>query len=856
MTGGDAYPGDITEHRLAGTLFQMWHTGSARTRSGLASLRPPGPIALRCRYLHLIDTARTGATVPPVPPELWRRALVAETEIDDALRRGDFDDARRRCAELAGDGGFDDVTVVNALIGLGDADRATNRVEQAIEHYEAAVVRADAAGYRFGRLRALIPLGHLTLAHDTAVRAGELFAAATALADDLDDPVYRANAVQGAAACAAQAGDADRAIARYGEAYDLFAKVRTATGQAHTAQRLGELYHRRGRPAQARDWLVRAAEAFADDGDPVGMVNVLENLGDLLLDADDPDGAETQYRAAHAIAAEHGLPLARAHAEQNFGRVALDRGAHSAAVTRVEQSMAANRELGDPLGVCFARTRRAETCERLGGDEAAAEALRHRVAAVFAIEEYRAANRRADAQREYRARFAGLYARALRAAVAAGAPEDFVVVADGLAGRRLAGLASTDIPSGVTDNLTLLQHLLVSADQRWIARTRPPGSGGMELPEGIARQERVRRMLGATAIGGAVREPAREAVEDLLAAAYLPPADDGPDLLACLPPGCHTLLLVRDPEEPRSLHRLWYDDQKTARLETVELSESCDGLLALLQTNSDERSALRPAGLTAFAELLPDPLRDAAARERVPRLLLVPVGDLWLVPWGAVPLDDTVMLGQAAEYVVCPSLTVQRVLRERGPARAADRPPAMWRSPLMEHLGSLATPGDERGGLEELPDALRAKARLSEGAHTVVLFCHGRLAEGPGHYLELDADTWLLPADVLTGVPPQRLYLITCWGGGIPGQAMTEPVTIATLTLSRGTTEVLATVGEFEEELGDQFAQWVFEELGTAGTPAGRAVHRAARRFLAHPGAGEIPVRSWAPLLPIGTFHD
>src|SRR3569833_641366 len=450
MTGGDAYPGDFSKLRLAVTLFQMWHTGSARTRSGLASLRPPGPIALRCRYLHLIDTARTGATAPPVPPELWRRALVAETEIDDALRRGDFDDARRRCAELAGDGGFDDVTVVNALIGLGDADRATNRVEQAIEHYEAAVVRADAAGYRFGRLRVFFPLGHLTLAHDTAVRAGELFAAATALADDLDDPAYRANAVQGAAACAAQAGDADRAIALYGEAYDLFAKVRTATGQAHTAQRLGELYHRRGRPAQARDWLVRAAEAFADDGAPVGMVNVLENLGDLLLDADDPDGAEAQYRAAPASAA-------------------------------------------------------------------------------------------------------GRYARAQRAAVAAGAPEDFVVVADGLAGRRLAGLAATDIPSGVTDRLTLLQHLLVSADQRWIARTRPPGSGGMELPEGIARQERVRRMLGATAIGGAVRAPAREAVEDLLAAAYLPPADDGPGLLACLPPGCRTLLLVRDHEGPRTL---------------------------------------------------------------------------------------------------------------------------------------------------------------------------------------------------------------------------------------------------------------------------------------------------------------
>jgi hypothetical protein len=86
---------------------------------------------------------------------------------------------------------------------------------------------------------------------------------------------------------------------------------------------------------------------------------------------------------------------------------------------------------------------------------------------------------------------------------------------------------------------------------------------------------------------------------------------------------------------------------------------------------------------------------------------------------------------------------------------------------------------------------------------------------------------------------------------------MTDPVSIATLALARGSAEVLATVGEFgDTPVGDQFVQWVLDPLDTAGVSASEAVHRAIEEIMSHHGMWDWPMRDWGPLIPIGTFHD
>ncbi|MGW4129842.1 tetratricopeptide repeat protein [Amycolatopsis japonica] len=797
-----------------------------------------------------MDSGRAGHVLTPVDEAAWNRALVVETLGDNALRIGDFDRAAELFLETADATTSDPVSKANAQIGLGDADRARGKVDQASRWYEAAVHNAASAGYRFGRLRALVPLGHLALHHHSAVRARDAFTEAAALAEELGDSVYQGNAMLGLAECDERDGRTEEARTGYERAHEVFVASRTLTGQAHAAQRLGALYHRMGRADLARDWLVEAARSFGEDNDPVGMVNTLEGLGDILLDVGDPDLAEVQYRAARKIALERGLSLAEAHSTQNLARVAAARGHWPVAEDLFASAIVEYRKVGDLLGLCTALGKRAWV---RGHSGRLADALDDRVAAVFAIEQFRAANRDALAQNEYRARFATVYAEALRTAVATGSAERFAVIADGLAGRRLPGLADADVPVDVTDNVFLLQHLVIAANQKWLAMTRGDPASGFQ--EGISHQERVRRLLGNVAIRSAMPDMAEGAVEDLLAAVYLPPADDGADLIAELPAGCHALQLVRDPVNPELVHRLWRDDHQQCEVDTVELRASCTELLGVLQEDSERRSDLRPGDLLALSALLPEGLRRELATGTVPRLLLMPVGELWLVPWGAVPVGERLLLAQAAEYVVCPSMALQRVLRNRERPRSVDGPVRFWRSPVMRNLHLTALRDDPSWRFEGQRPDHEAKTVLGSGTHTAVVLCHGRLANGPGHYLELDHDSWLVPADVLGPEPPTRLYLITCWGAGVPGQEMTDPVTIATLALARGSAEVLATVGEFgDTPVGDLFAQSVLVPLADATIPASTAIHEASKRFLAQPGAWEWVLRDWAPLLPIGTF--
>ena len=854
MTGSDGYDGDITEHRLADRLFTEWNSGTPHSRAALAQEPPPGPIALRCRFRHLIDVAGTGVPVGPVTRMAWNAVLIAETRGDDAVRRGALLEAETEFRRVLTDHAGSPVAMANALIGLGDVFRIKEPPADAIAAYEDALQHSGEAGYRFGELRASTALARLTLDHHSATAAANRFAGALHLAEVLADPVYLGNCQLGLAECAERDRRIGDAIAGYRQAFDTFVEIRTTTGQAHAAERLGTLLHRaEGDLEQAREWLVIAARLFVNDGDPVGATNCLTGLGDIMLQADEPELAEQMYREGLAIAVQHRLPRSAAHATQDLGRVALARRDWEQAERLIAEAVQAYRDLPDLLGVCSALDKLALARKQLGKPEAA---LHDRISAVFAIEQYRAANTNPAAQHEYRVRFKSIYAKALHEATAAGAAADFAVVADSLAGRRLVGLALAGAGGPAADATDFLQSMLVRADQRWLSLGREPGTGGMQLPGDVGRQERLTRLIGALALKSGLVEPAEAALDDLLSALYPLPQADGDELLDALPPGCHVLQVMLDPDDETAAYWLWRSVTGAAELSRTTLPPACLALLRLLQGASAERAELTPNDIGALSELMPEALRHHLVAEPGQRLLLLPVGELWLVPWGAIPLGGRV-LGELAEFVVCPSLGLQRVGRHRGAAVPSDRPAMFWHSSMItfhrfERLGEGG-----RWSLDKAASASEAKARLGSGTHTAIVVCHGRLAPGLGHYLELDVDDWLLPVDVYRGTPPKRLYLITCWGAGVPGSAMTDPVSVATLALSKGSSEVLASVGEFgDSQVADVFAHRVVTGLADGRVGAGAAVRRVVGELMSEPEYFDRPLGDWAQLLPIGTFHS
>ncbi|EIV91904.1 hypothetical protein FraQA3DRAFT_1389 [Frankia sp. QA3] len=810
---------------------------------------------MRSRYRHLRDPiAPDGPLQPGLEPSQWREVLDLETEGDLAIRRGDHDRARKAFTQLAEHESTAGHRVVriHALIGAGDVARAVDEVDSAIAAYEEALSLSVTDRYRFGQLRALVPLGYLTIAYASAGTATERFTLAESLAAELEDPLYRANAALGLADCAERSGDLNGAIDLASTAYTAFEQVGSPIGKANAAHRTGALLHRAGRLAEASPWLEQAHSLYVEIRDPVGLTNVLSGLGDLHLDRQDFEPAERWYTAGLQEAKEARLPRARAHALQDIARLARGRGQWADAVTKFEQALAAYREIDDINGVTHALDKIAEAQAELEQPDAV---VRTRLESVFSVEAFRAAHRDERSQREYRNRFAQAYSRALAAAITHGDANVFAVVADCLAGRRLAGLIEAGAPTSGQE-LELLQGLLAHADQRLVQHRRQPRD-----VEGESRREQRIRLLGSMGIRYGLADKAELSLDDQLAAVYLPPERDGAPLLASAPTGAHLLQLLADPTESDRIGWLWRPPGEPPRLGFSKLDGTTRELLDTLCGDESARIQLHIWDLRPLASVLPPGFTDSLMSAPEQRLLIVPVGELWMIPWSAVPLSDQTVLGEHVRYAVCPSLMVQRLLAARAAEAGTpisidgDTTVDVWRSPLVEHHDLTGIDTDARLDLRPLPSSAEARARLRDGGEMMVVIGHGRPAPGMGHYLEFDHADWLVPADLLGASTPRRLALLACGAGSISQTRPSDPISLATLALAARSDEVLATVGE----LGDshpaaRYAEQILNGMAHCSLPD--ALHRATRWLLSDGDMRAEPIFHWAPLIPVGTVLD
>jgi hypothetical protein len=419
-----------------------------------------------------------------------------------------------------------------------------------------------------------------------------------------------------------------------------------------------------------------------------------------------------------------------------------------------------------------------------------------------------------------------------------------------------------------TGKLSFLQEMITHSDQRLVnhrRRRRADGPVTDASPE--ARRERLVPLLGALGVRHGLTGQAQSSLDDLLAAVYLPPADEGDALLAALPGDCYVLQVLIDPAsgdpDSSNLARwLWRDPAGSPHLGSAELSGAAD-LITVLQGDSDQHADLRISDLEPLRALLPRELRDAIQADPRP-LIIIPVGELWLVPWGAVPVSGPGsaprVLGEFVPYVVCPSLTVQRRLAERGvPAPVAFPGEAsLWRSPQVHHHQFRTFRAGRSWTVTTLGSAAEAKQRLTSGSgggDVVVVTGHGRPVQGLGHYLELDEGQWLLPVDLIGARPPARLLVIACWGGAVPGRGPTDPLSLATLALAARSHEIIATVGELaDSEPASDFVEQILESMATMPLPV--AVHAATRWFLGDEHDRADRVYHWAPLVPFGTLYS
>lgn len=833
-----------SDDEVSRLLYEAWADGpGGNLATSLADRVPvPGALGLRGRFHFLTDPE-----VPALPGErfalswdTWQRQVELTDTADAALIANDEAAAQQALTALRAthEDRLHPLPAVDALVGLGDAARQADRFEEAAARYEAAMELAAAGHYRFGLIRALVPVGYLTLLAGSARQAAGIFARAAGLARELDERAYLAAALTGlgdALMRLHQDDDAERALT---EALRLSELVRTDIGIVNAAQQLGDLYRSRKRLDEAKAALTRALEAASRSGALTGEVNACDGLGEVSLALDDLNGARQFYLRAYKLSAEHGHRRGTAWALYGLGRCAYALDLPDQAHQLFEAALKVNQELGDLPSSATALDAMARAADAMG--DVAAQ-TRARVDAVLAIEAMRSSQDRHQDQQEYRERFAVVYSAALRAAVRNDDPAAFITVFENLAGRRLAGLLEQIPAPAAVENAQLASHVLATASDLPL--------DGADLAAPAASAERRARLIGRLALRGGMPETVERAIADVAAALYrsFSPGDAGP-LLSRAAARADVLLVTLVPGADDQIAWLRAGPGRQARSGVHEMAGSVRELIFSLARDGLPARA-RPDAVSGLAGLLP-----AEAFEGLPDdapLLIVPLGGLWALPWPAVPVGGA-FLGERFSLAVAPSLTLADHVRGSG---EPSRPHAVgqWRSPQILRHELVAFIDDARVTLDSFSCAEAALAAvISDQGHDLVIVAgHGRPVPGIVHYLELAPRVLLTPAALLGARTPDQLVLAACWGAHAPGAADSDPLTLATIALTRGSRAVLATTSELADDpLASRFLNGVLHRLPSSAMPT--ALREMTRRFLASPQYREGYLSRWAPLITVG----
>lgn len=785
----------------------------------------PGGIGLRGRFMLLVDPQGIyPAGAFELEWDTWKRQIELVDAADAGLVAHD-----KKAVAAAAEGlmathrtGLHPLPIVDSLVALGDLARQEDEPAKAIVLLDEARKTAAAGGYRFGYMRATLSLGYVTVQTGSADDALLLFDEAEELAADLDDRVLRGGALVGKGEAHDRAGRLDDAITALDDAVALFDSIGSAGGVVNARLQLGDIYRRQHRNTEARTAFQSAFDLAERHGPWVAAVNALDGLGEIDLSDGDIGGALDHYRDAYERCVARDYPRGIGHAANGLGRVMYATGDLFAAIHMHTQARDAFRLVDDHLSQASALTGIADAHEAAANLEGAMNA---RLDAVEQIEVVRAAQDRHRPQQEFVERFRAKYRAALETAHKAQDVSGFVSVFEGLSGRRLAGLLGD----------VAVETPVLEAQMLAFAQTR---NGHAETD----RARKIARLLGRTALRAHLPSLVSDGIDDVAAALYIGfDRTSAPGLVDAL--GASTLFaptllpgttdqmiaLCHQRGGPPAIHR-WTLPQPTAALVSDLASKGLDPWAAL-------------ADVEPLVQLLPPDWEPPPGD-----LLIVPLEELWAVPWPAVTRRDGRLLGETHPLVVAPSMTLAASPATRPSGRAKI---AMWRSRQVAVVDIQAFTGNPPVELTVIAEPAAAKTQLLVGdCDLLVIVAHGRPSPGIRHVLDLDDDVFVTPVDLMTAKVPARVALISCWGAHTPAPPGGEPLTLATLAAARGA-EVLATTSELaDDRLANRFINNILHDAAANDFPD--AVHNATIDYLADPARRAGLLSRWAPIVTVG----
>ncbi|RRD45939.1 CHAT domain-containing protein [Tessaracoccus sp. OH4464_COT-324] len=741
------------------------------------ALDPGRPVVLRARH-HILRHPSDGQEQRwfRTPWEIWQHEIKLVENGESAIRAGDLLAARTSFEELrslADDESAHPMRKVEALIGLGDVLRTEGNGGDARQKYLEAVSLSDRHGLPFGRVRALTPLLHL---EGRSLAAKEILERASVAAESaaaLGDTVYLANMEMIQAEALVLLNEYDTALVAAKSAEQYFDG--NPVGLVGLYIRLSDLFRMREQQGPLRDSLQRLFAMLKNISLPREQVEAHDLKAAWHLMRGELEEAEATANTAETLAKQVNYKEGLNNARITLAQIARKIEDRQKSVEWRTQVIASFRESEyQKAQLAYALIERAELFIDLGEpDQAEADV----VEGITALESLRCEQTRPESQAEYRIRFAQVYRRSLEASCRMENSPLFAMAFEGMWGRRLAGLL--DEPKHLSE--AMLEAQLLAQFQ--LADDAPPEAGG----------PRARRLLGSgSAAGGShlSEEVVRRSAADVAALSRPYDFRSAGEHLADIPHGTAAFLIAPLPERRGKFACLVIDHLGTATCSIFEVpEETAAGIDAL----NRDGSACTHRLLDWLSHLIPEGVRRLP--ENVP-LLVVPLEELWAIPWPAIPMPDGggQYLGQRHPVRMCPSLAVAAAARRR--TIPEQRTVISWLSPDVD-------PGFwEREEPARCASAQDMHSVICHGSPTqdALVVAHAIQARELAHVVALAPDVGLFPLEVMSADPPGRVALLTCWSAHVPGESPGDPLTVATVLLARGAATVLATSAELANE--------------------------------------------------------
>lgn len=562
---------------------------------------------------------------------------------------------------------------------LGDYDRA-------ITTYERSLELARAVGERQGEANVLGNLGNAYTERGNYPAAIATYDEALLLLQEIGNTQGEAGVLQRLGNLYMELGNSDRARTYYENSLTLARRIRDANLEAYNLGSLGILARIEGDPDTALTLLNDALQRLERLGDKEAISAALISLGNVYIDLADPMTAQQQFQQSLAIAQEIGDLRGESIALGSLALAADLSGDKEGAIARYRQSLEFSRRVGDRVREGQALSNMGIVQYELGILEDAAESL---LAAVEIWETLRPGLSDADQVSLFETQ-AATYRILQMVLIDLKRFEDALEMSERgrarafveLVAQRLSAVAAEALqtpPLTIADirdlardqNATLVEYALLENNRVAIWVVQPDGT--VEFRE--SQLEEI--------------DTAQLTVEDLA---------EETRVSAALGRGATT-------STDRALTSL----TRSTRQDITE-NRANPGEVPPVDIAIPRRAS---GNLMRLHSLLIEPIADLLPTDPSDRVIIIPQGSLFLVPFAALQNSDRQYLIERHTLMTAPAIHVLALTQSDGdrrdrPASLADLPALVVGNPVMPALGTPPEP------LSPLPNAEVEAVQIGE----------------------------------------------------------------------------------------------------------------------------------------------